>query len=522
MCDEHSSDDNDESGPLHQPQNIGESKQNSPKRYNPEYMSPQVGSAGGKKRKATTNHPNEKANARTTSAAQRTPSEWNGLHGGEVLSASEQRTLPSIGHLPMSSLNPAGLADTTVREHDSDISLTLPAFLDSQRIRPPVGLADNAPDPAMRGGYMASLNMSDSQYLRSEMLHPNAVSGTLNPGVPIDSMQETTMHPSSIAPTLPLGNINPPVSGMALPNLFGFGGSRFGNETSATPGVATAQQSADPFQNPFMQSDPANLLNLSLHGSSGRLDHSQASNARLESLMLQPFTSGHPNLREFPSSYSPSQLPASQLPTASHMLQAGGSLPFPMNFSPVMSSDFAAVTSRSNEPLEMSTSSTPATESRGGPFVQPNGRSAILSMDSDPFCLSKFQTLSRKQIELFEAMPADIAVGARGRNIPIVLGQVGIRCRHCSHRHPRSRTRGAVYFPSQFDRVYQTGQFTRLPCLAFDINLRSRKNVSNYFCANVLSHVIDTHSFCFCSRCSRKHGFVTFMCALRGHTTSHS
>jgi hypothetical protein len=88
--------------------------------------------------------------------------------------------------------------------------------------------------------------------------------------------------------------------------------------------------------------------------------------------------------------------------------------------------------------------------------IAPPGRSVTLYMDSDTVCLSKFQALARKQIELFEAMPADIQTGARGRNNPIVLGQVGIRCRHCTGRPPHSRKRGSAYYPTKSDRVYQT------------------------------------------------------------------
>jgi hypothetical protein len=92
-----------------------------------------------------------------------------------------------------------------------------------------------------------------------------------------------------------------------------------------------------------------------------------------------------------------------------------------------------------------------------GQYGPQPGRCPTLNMDCDDLCLSKFQCLARKQIELFEATSDDVEAGARGRNHPIVLGQVGIRCRHCSQLPPHSpRTRGAVYFPSKLERVYQT------------------------------------------------------------------
>ena len=83
--------------------------------------------------------------------------------------------------------------------------------------------------------------------------------------------------------------------------------------------------------------------------------------------------------------------------------------------------------------------------------------SNVLYNIGDDRCLSQFQCLARKQIELFEATQDDVDVGARGRNIPIKLGQVGIRCKHCvQHVNPMSRKRAAVYFPTKLDRVYQT------------------------------------------------------------------
>jgi hypothetical protein len=84
------------------------------------------------------------------------------------------------------------------------------------------------------------------------------------------------------------------------------------------------------------------------------------------------------------------------------------------------------------------------------------GRVEPMELDTDSASLSPFQCLARKQIEFFEAKATDVAAGARGRNNPISLGQVGIRCRHCSSCSPATRGRAAVYFPTKFDLVYQT------------------------------------------------------------------
>lgn len=82
-----------------------------------------------------------------------------------------------------------------------------------------------------------------------------------------------------------------------------------------------------------------------------------------------------------------------------------------------------------------------------------------LSLPSDENNLSEYQCLLRAQIDLFAATPSDIDGNAQGRNKPIVLGQVGIRCRHC-HMNPSTtrRARGAVYFPAKLSGLYQAAQ----------------------------------------------------------------
>jgi hypothetical protein len=81
-----------------------------------------------------------------------------------------------------------------------------------------------------------------------------------------------------------------------------------------------------------------------------------------------------------------------------------------------------------------------------------------LFMSCDVDSLSEYQCLVRKQIELFEARPEDVASNAKGRNKPIVIGQVGIRCRHCRLLPPKSRQRGATYYPAKLNGLYQAAQ----------------------------------------------------------------
>jgi len=126
-------------------------------------------------------------------------------------------------------------------------------------------------------------------------------------------------------------------------------------------------------------------------------------------------------------------------------------------------------------------------------------RPSLLFMPCDHDSLSEYQCLVRKQIEIFEATQQDVESSAKGRNRPIVLGQVsfhelhengiltgrrphtefltnkfrflivvtvvafycsqvGIRCRHCTALLPKNRTRGATYFPAKLSGLYQAAQ----------------------------------------------------------------
>ena len=82
----------------------------------------------------------------------------------------------------------------------------------------------------------------------------------------------------------------------------------------------------------------------------------------------------------------------------------------------------------------------------------------VLYMTCDDDALSDYQCLVRKNIELFEAQYQDIESNAQGRNRPIVLGQVGIQCKHCTHLPPKHRARGAVYYPAKLEGLYQAAQ----------------------------------------------------------------
>ena len=80
----------------------------------------------------------------------------------------------------------------------------------------------------------------------------------------------------------------------------------------------------------------------------------------------------------------------------------------------------------------------------------------FLSCDEES--LSEYQCFLRQQIELFEATNDDLQLNAQKMNKSVVLGQVGIRCRHCAQVPPWTRARGAVYYSATLDGLYQAGQ----------------------------------------------------------------
>jgi hypothetical protein len=82
----------------------------------------------------------------------------------------------------------------------------------------------------------------------------------------------------------------------------------------------------------------------------------------------------------------------------------------------------------------------------------------LLYTPADDWKLSPYQCLARKQLELFEASEKDLEAGAQGRNRPIMLGQVGIRCRWCSSQPSRQRQRASSYYPSKLEGIYQAAQ----------------------------------------------------------------
>ena len=82
----------------------------------------------------------------------------------------------------------------------------------------------------------------------------------------------------------------------------------------------------------------------------------------------------------------------------------------------------------------------------------------ILAQPLDEVKLSSHQVLLRHQIEAFKASEDDVTTHTRGRNKPVQLGQIGIRCRHCSKLPISRRQKGSTYFPATLMGLYQAAQ----------------------------------------------------------------
>ncbi|GKY90726.1 hypothetical protein MPSEU_000045900 [Mayamaea pseudoterrestris] len=92
----------------------------------------------------------------------------------------------------------------------------------------------------------------------------------------------------------------------------------------------------------------------------------------------------------------------------------------------------------------------------------PTGQGAalptLLAQPDDNLKLSSQQVFLRHQIEAFRACEDDILTHTRGRNKPVAIGQVGIRCRFCSHLQVARRQKGSTYFPASLNGLYQAAQ----------------------------------------------------------------
>jgi hypothetical protein len=89
-----------------------------------------------------------------------------------------------------------------------------------------------------------------------------------------------------------------------------------------------------------------------------------------------------------------------------------------------------------------------------------NKKTLVLYLEQDDMELSPYQCLVRKQIEVFEQPGSEFQdeITTQGRNRPVVVGQVGLRCRHCAAAPRRARGKYSMLFPSTLVGAYQSAQ----------------------------------------------------------------
>jgi hypothetical protein len=102
-----------------------------------------------------------------------------------------------------------------------------------------------------------------------------------------------------------------------------------------------------------------------------------------------------------------------------------------------------------------------------------------LGLPDDKYWLSELQGYLRHNFaEAFGATEEDIAAPMHGRNKPIALGQVGIRCMHCKDDNPAERGQQSTSYPSQISGIYNSvQQMLRLHydcCLSMPTHVRQR------------------------------------------------
>lgn len=135
------------------------------------------------------------------------------------------------------------------------------------------------------------------------------------------------------------------------------------------------------------------------------------------------------------------------------------------NANAVGSQDPGSTTEAAEEPLPMA-KSVPSlaivpsahrdatTAASAATLQQQKGTKFVLSSEFDNQYLTPIHCFVRRQVEVFTANASDLATPAPGRKKPIVLGQVGFRCVHCSTFPVKDRVKRAVCFPPSVSGCY--------------------------------------------------------------------
>lgn len=216
-------------------------------------------------------------------------------------------------------------------------------------------------------------------------------------------------------------------------------------------GQGSEAQSSGPTANPMacvgggntdQQMEQALLVNLLRANSHNNSNASQKHSALMSSTTT-------------PSLTTESQLAAMQM--LQQQLLPGGLAPT----NPVPVSHEQQATTNDNMTLIESVllrSSSQATASRSASAAAAPTTTVAMEVATDTEQLSRYQVLVRRQLEYFVSQQDDAEYSVQGRKKQARLGQVGIRCQHCSHLPHRLRGRGSGYYPAKLAGVYQAAQ----------------------------------------------------------------
>jgi len=87
----------------------------------------------------------------------------------------------------------------------------------------------------------------------------------------------------------------------------------------------------------------------------------------------------------------------------------------------------------------------------------------LVAIPEDKEWLSDIDSYVRKQLEVFCATEADVAAAQEDRKYPITVGQVGIRCIHCSIAQGNDAIGHAIAYPFSISGIYESvKEFHRL------------------------------------------------------------
>ena len=109
-----------------------------------------------------------------------------------------------------------------------------------------------------------------------------------------------------------------------------------------------------------------------------------------------------------------------------------------------------------SEPTNVSATASVSTHSDESVIRPTPSLPFTLAARTDEENLSPYQCLLREQIELFETSTGYLHIKAQGRNNPIQVGQVGLRCRHCVPVTPFHKLESsAIQFSMSVNGIYQ-------------------------------------------------------------------